>query len=112
MLTACLHCGNSNPKQLCLVLNNTFHVRGQLADMHKHMELDKLYEQLREEDVKKYDLLEEGGLAVDEMHFDPVTGLHIKAKRLLNQLLDSADEDVMKKIEDLIERICQQVWMQ
>lgn len=80
-----------------------------MAEMEKHMELDKLYEQLREEYMRQYELAEEGGPVVSEMHSDPVTGLHIKAKNLLNKLLISADEDVMKKIEDLIGKICKKV---
>ena len=80
-----------------------------MAQMQEHMELDKLYKQLREEYMRQYELAEEGGPVVSEMHGDPVTGLHIKAKNLLDKLLTSADEDVMKKIEDLIGTICEKV---
>ena len=81
-----------------------------MAQMQEHMDLDKLYEQLREEYMRQYELAEEGGPEVSEMHSDPVTGLHIKAKNLIDNLLISADEDVVKKIEEVIGKICEKVY--
>ena len=86
-----------------------FHVREQLNGMPKHMELEKLYSMLREEDAKKYSLAEEGGPDVGNMDFDPMMTLHAKAKSLFNELLISADEDIMNKINELVKEICQKV---
>ena len=86
-----------------------FHVREHLSEMPKHMELEKLYNMLREEDDKKYSLAEEGGPDVGNMDFDPMMSLNVKAKSLLNELLISADEDIMNKIGELVKKICQNV---
>ena len=77
--------------------------------MPTHMKLDKLYSQLREEDMKKYELKTEGGPDVAEMYTDPLMTLDIKAKKLLSELLASADEDIMQKVDDLVSKICQSV---
>ena len=86
-----------------------FHVREHLSGMPKHMELEKLYNMLREEDEKKYSLAEEGGPDVSDMDFDPMMSLNIKAKSLFNELFESADEDIMNKINELVKDICQKV---
>lgn len=86
-----------------------FHVREHLAEMPTHMELDKLYHMLLEEDMKKYELREEGGPDISEMHNDPLISLDAKAKSLLSNLLASADEDIMNKIDKLVSKICQNV---
>ena len=77
--------------------------------MPKDMELEKLYSMLHEEDAKKYSLAEEGGPDVGNMDFDPTITLHAKAKSLFNELLISADEDIMNKINELVKKICQKV---
>ena len=77
--------------------------------MPEHMDLEKLYNMLREEDDKKYSLAEEGGPDVSNMDFDPMISLSVKAKSLFNELLISADEDIMNKINELVKEICQKV---
>ena len=77
-----------------------FYVRQQLSEMPKHMDLEKLYNMLRKEHEKKYLLAEEGGPEVKDMDF---------AKSLFNELLISADEDIMNKINELVKKICQKV---
>ena len=77
--------------------------------MPKHMELEKLYNMLREEDEKKYSLAEEGGPDVGDMDFDPMMSLNVKAKSLFKELFESADEDIMNKINELVKKICQKV---
>ena len=86
-----------------------FHVREQISEMPQHMELEMLYKMLHEEDEKKYALAEDGGLGVGDMDFDPMMPLKIKAKNVLSELLISADEDIMNKINELIGKICQNV---
>ena len=86
-----------------------FHVREHLSGMPKHMELEKLYNMLREEDEKKYSLAEEGGPDVGDMDFDPMMSLNVKAKSLFKELFESADEDIMNKINELVKKICQKV---
>ena len=86
-----------------------FHVREHLSGMPEHMELEKLYNMLREEDEKKYSLAEEGGPDVGDMDFDPMMSLNIKAKSLFKELFESADEDIMNKINELVKKICQKV---
>ena len=86
-----------------------FHVREHLSGMPKHMELEKLYNMLREEDEKKYSLAEEGGPDVSNMDFDPMMSLNVKAKSLFKELFESADEDIMNKINELVKKICQKV---
>ena len=95
--------------QLCLVLNNMFHVREHLAELPEHLELEKLYEQLHEEDLKKYLLVEDGGPEVNEMYSDPLRKFNVKAKHLIKEFLTHADEDIMKQIDDLVRNICQNV---
>ena len=77
--------------------------------MPEHMDLEKLYNMLREEDERKYLLAEEGGPEVSDMDFDPMMTLNVKAKSLFNELLISADEDIMNKINELVKKICQKV---
>ena len=77
--------------------------------MPKHMELEKLYKMLLEEDAKKYSLAEEGGPDVGNMDFDPTMTLNIRAKNVLSALLVNADEDIMNKINDVVRKICQNV---
>ncbi len=86
-----------------------FHVRQHLSGIPEHMELEKLYNMLREEDANKYSLAEEGGPDVSDMDFDPMMSLNVKAKSLFNQLFESADEDIMNKINELVKDICQKV---
>ena len=95
--------------KLCLVLNNMFHVRDHLIRLSEHMELEKLYEWLRREDLNKYLLVEEGGPDVDEMYSDPLRMFNVKAKHLIKEFLIHADEDMMKMIDDLLRKICQKV---
>ena len=59
--------------------------------------------------MKKYDLKTEGGPDVNEMNSDPLMSLDFKAKKLLSELLASADEDIMQKVDDLVSKICQSV---
>ena len=77
--------------------------------MPQHMELEKLYKMLHEEDEKKYALAEEGGLDVGDMNFNPIMTLNIKAKNFLSELLIIADKDFMDKINELVREICQNV---
>ena len=86
-----------------------FHVRERLTELPEHMELDKLYSWLKEEDDAKYLLREEGGLDVSDMNFDPFMSLHVKAKNLIREFLITADEDIEKKINDLVRQICHNV---
>ena len=73
------------------------------------MELEKLYDRLYEEDLKKYSLVEEGGPEVSEMNDDPTMSFDIKAKNKINSFIDNTDEDIMNKIIDLVQKICQRV---
>lgn len=86
-----------------------FHVRDQLTELPEHMELEKLYEWLRREDLKKYLLVEEGGPEADEMYSDPLRRFNVKAKHLIKEFLTHADEHIIKMIDDLVRRICQKV---
>ena len=106
------NCAAHNIMQVCLVLNNMFHVREHLAELPQHLELEKLYEQLHEEDLKKYLLVEDGGPEVDEMYSDPLRRFNVKAKHVIKEFLTHADEDIMKQIDDLVRNICQNVRLQ
>ena len=86
-----------------------FHVREHLTELPEHMKLKELYSWLREEDLKRYLLVEDGGPKVSEMDIDPLMSFDVKARCLLSELHSNADEDIMKKINDLIKKICQNV---
>ena len=95
--------------QLCVILNDMFHVRENLTKLPEHMELDKLYNTLHEEDMKKYSLVEEGGPQVSDMYDDPTMSFDIEVKNKINSFLNNTDEDIMNKIIDLVETICRKV---
>ena len=78
-------------------------------ELPEYMKLNELYSWLREEDLKQYLLVEEGGPKVSEMDVDPLMSFDVKAKNLLRELHSNADEDIMKKINDLVKKICQNV---
>lgn len=86
-----------------------FHVREHLTDLPEYMKLNELYRWLREEDLKRYLLVEDGGPEVSDMDVDPLMSFDVKAKRLLTELHSNADEDIMKKIDDLVKKVCQNV---
>lgn len=86
-----------------------FHVREHLTELPEHMKLKELYSWLREEDLKRYLLVEDGGPKVNEMDIDPLMSFDVKARCLLSELHSNADEDIMKKIIDLVKKICQKV---
>ena len=77
-------------------------------ELPEYMKLNELYSWLQEEDLKQY-LLVEGGPKVSEMDVDPLMSFDVKAKNLLRELHSNADEDIMKKINDLVKKICQNV---
>ena len=72
------------------------------------MKLNELYSWLREEDLKRYLLVEEGGPEVSEMDVDPLMSFDVKARNLLRELHSNADEDIMK-INDFVKKICYNV---
>ena len=86
-----------------------FHVREHLSELPEHMELDRLYDWLRQEDQRQYLLVEEGGLDVEEMYSDPLRRFNVKVKRMIKEFLTHADDDIMKTIDDLVRRICHSV---
>lgn len=86
-----------------------FHVREHLTELPEHMKLKELYSWLREEDLKRYLLVEDGGPKVSEMDTDPLMSFDVKARNLLTELHSNADEDIMKKISDVVKKVCQNV---
>ena len=80
-----------------------------MTDLPEYMKLNELYSWLREEDLKRYLLVEDGGPEVSDMDIDPLMSFDLKAKRLLTELYSNADEDIMKKIDDLVKKVCQNV---
>ena len=71
--------------------------------------MKELYSWLREEDLKRYLLVEDGGPKVSEMDVDPMMSFDVKARHLLSELHSNADEDIMKKIDDLVKKVCHNV---
>lgn len=85
--------------QLCLVLNNMYHVREFLSELPVHMELDNFYTRLQREDQMRVSL-ENGG---SEM------SLTVRAKSLIGNFVTTADEDILKKVDNVARKICQKV---
>lgn len=90
--------------QLCLVLNNMYHVREFLSELPVHMELDNFYTRLQREDQMRVSL-ENGGSEL----VNPEVSLTVRAKSLIGNFVTTADEDILKKVDNVARKICQKV---
>lgn len=74
-----------------------YHIREFLAELPVHMELNNFYAQLETEEKMK-DVGANAGMS-----------LTVRAKSLIGNFVTNADEDILKKVDDVSRKICNQV---
>ena len=90
--------------QLCLVLNNMYHVREFLAELPTHMDLNNFYARLESEDKIK------GSFEVVGANTGLSACLTVRATSLIGNFVTNADEEILKMVDDVARKICSKVY--
>ena len=81
-----------------------YHVREFLSELPVHMELDNFYARLEKEDKMRDSLASAGSEVVK-----PGMSLTVRAKSLIGNFVTNADEEILRKVDDVARKICNKV---